>query len=268
MCKVIAIANQKGGVGKTVTAANLGSGLARSGKKVLLIDSDSQGSLSISMGIQSPDKLESSLATLIGNIINEQEIGVDKVLINMQREVGITNPPLWGEVNLIPGNIELSAAEVNLVNAFSRETILRQLVDYLRTQYDYILIDCMPSLGMLTINALTCADSVLIPVQASYLPIKGLQQLISTIGRIKRQLNPKLQIEGILFTMVDARTNLARDVMKQINDAYSSRIHFFNSYIPMSVRLAETSIEGKSIYEYDPRGKAAIAYEALIKEVM
>lgn len=256
MCKVIAIANQKGGVGKTVTAANLGSGLARSGKKVLLIDSDSQGSLSISMGIQSPDRLDKSLATLISKVINEEEIDVPNFV------------SLRDEVDLIPGNIELSAAEVNLVNAFSRENILRQVVEQVRDAYDYILIDCMPSLGMLTINALTCADSVLIPVQASYLPIKGLQQLLSTIGRIKRQLNPKLQIEGILFTMVDARTNLAKDVMKQISDAYSSRIRFFNSYIPMSVRLAETSIEGKSIYEYDPRGKAAIAYEALIKEVM
>lgn len=150
----------------------------------------------------------------------------------------------------------------------SRETILREYVNRAREIYDYIIIDCMPSLGMLTINALACADSVLIPVQAAYLPVKGLQQLIKTIGRVQRQLNPKLTIEGILLTMVDNRTNYAKDIALQVYDAYADNLTVFDCEIPMSVRAAETSAEGSSLYVYDPKGKAAFAYTALIKEVI
>ena len=157
---------------------------------------------------------------------------------------------------------------VSLVNAMSRELILRSLVDKLREFYDFILIDCMPSLGMMTINALACADSVLIPVQAAYLPVKGLQQLIKTIGRVKKQLNPKLKIEGILLTMVDYRTNYARDISLMVYDTYSASIKVFGSEIPMSVRAAEVSVEGKSIYSYDPKGKVACAYKSLTEEVL
>lgn len=171
-------------------------------------------------------------------------------------------------MDLLPGNIELSGLEISINGVISRETILKQYVDRMREFYDYIIIDCMPSLGLLTINALACADSVLIPVQAAYLPVKGLQQLIKTIGRVKRQLNPELEIEGILLTMVDNRTNYAKDIVKQVHEVYSESIKVFDAEIPLSVRAAETSAEGSSLYQYDPKGKAAVAYSDFIKEVL
>lgn len=257
MCKVISVSNQKGGVGKTVTCVNLGIGLAREGYKVLMIDADPQGSLSISLGFDEPDKLENSLATIMLKIINDDEFDMSE---------GILKHPEG--VDLLPGNIELSGLEISLTGVISRETILREYVNRARAIYDFIIIDCMPSLGMLTINALACADSVLIPVQAAYLPVKGLQQLIKTIGRVQRQLNPKLTIEGILLTMVDNRTNYAKDIALQVYDAYADSLTVFDCEIPMSVRAAETSAEGSSLYVYDPKGKAAFAYTALIKEVI
>ncbi len=227
------------------------------GKKVLLIDTDPQGSLSISLGYSEPDEMENTLATLMMNIVNDEEFCLEDVLIHHEEGVDI-----------LPSNIELSAIEVSLVNVMSRELILRQLVERVRDAYDFIIIDCMPSLGMMTINALACADAVLIPVQAAYLPVKGLQQLIKTISRVKRQLNPKLKIEGILLTMVDNRTNYAKDICSMVYEAYSSSIKVFKTEIPMSVRAAEISAEGSSIYKYDPKGKAAYAYGELTKEVL
>ena len=256
-CRVISVSNQKGGVGKTVTCVNLGIGLAREGKKVLLIDADPQGSLTISLGFQEPDRFEHSLATTMMKIINDECLYVQDGIIHHEEGVDI-----------LPGNIELSGLEVSLVGVISRETILKEYVEKARKEYDYIIIDCMPSLGMLTINALVCADSVLIPVQTAYLPVKGLQQLIKTIGRVKRQLNPNLQIEGILLTMVDNRTNYAKDISRQVNEAYSASVNVFDVEIPMSVKAAEISAEGSSIYVYDPKGKATFAYTALIKEVI
>ena len=257
MCRVIAIANQKGGVGKTTTTSNLGIGLARQGKKVLLIDADAQGSLTASLGIREPDRLEITLATIMGNIINDEEIRLDYGILSHDEGV-----------DFIPGNIELSGLETSLINVMSRETVLRTYIDLQRENYDYILIDCMPSLGMITINVFTCADSILIPVQAAYLPIKGLEQLIKTIGKVKRQINQKLEIEGILLTMVDNRTNYAKDISNLLIENYGSRVHMFENSIPMSVRAAEISAEGVSIYKHDPNGKVASAYKSLTKEVL
>ena len=257
MCKVIAVSNQKDGVGKTVSCVNLGIELAQEGKKVLLIDADPQGSLTISLGYEEPDEMEYSLATLMLNIVNDEKLNMEKTILHHKEGV-----------DLIPANIELSAIEVSLVNEMSRELIMRSLVERLREFYDFIIIDCMPSLGMMTINALACADSVLIPVQAAYLPVKGLQQLIKTIGRVKKQLNPKLKIEGILLTMVDNRTNYAKDISALVVENYGSKVRIFENSIPMSVRAAEISAEGVSIYEHDPNGKVASAYQSLTEEVL
>ena len=257
MCKIIAVANQKGGVGKTTTTGNLGIGLAKQGKKVLLIDADAQGSLTASLGYTEPDTLEITLATMMGKLINDEEVEPTEGILHHEEGV-----------DLMPGNIELFGLEVSLVNVMSREMILRWYTERIRESYDYILIDCMPSLGMITINALACVDSVLVPVQAAYLPVKGLQQLIKTISKVKRQMNPKLEIEGILLTMVDSRTNYAKDISSMLKDAYGSRVRIFSNVIPVSVRAAEISAEGISIYKHDPKGKVASAYYSLTEEVL
>ena len=211
MCKVISVVNQKGGVGKTTTTVNVGIGLAREGKKVLLIDADPQGSLTASLGYEEPDDLRITLATIMMDVINEEEISLEDGILHHQENV-----------DLLPANIELSALEVTMGNVMSREMIMKEYIDAIRGRYDYILIDCMPSLGMMTINALVSSDSVLIPVQAAYLPVKGLQQLIKTILTVKKRLNRKLAIEGILLTMVDFRTNYARDIASRVHTTYGS----------------------------------------------
>ena len=205
MCKVISIVNQKGGCSKTTSAVNIGIGLANAGKKVVLIDADAQGSLTASLGFQKPDELKVTLATIMAKTINEEEIDLSKVILHHEEGV-----------DLVPGNIELSGLEVQLSNVLSRELILKEFVDSLRDSYDYILIDCAPSLGMMTINALVAADEVIIPVQAAYLPVKGLQQLMKTINMVKRRLNKKLQIDGILLAMVDYRTTFARNISAEL----------------------------------------------------
>ena len=253
--KTIALANQKGGVGKSTTAASLGIGLSRQGKKVLLIDADAQGNMTQMLGWAQPDELSPTLADLMGKIITDQPITPGEGIL-VHRE----------GVHLLPANIELSAMEVTLVNTMSRETVLKQYLSSVSDQYDFALIDCMPSLGMLTINALTAADSVIIPVQADYLPARGLEQLLKTVARVKRQLNPKLEVDGILLTMVDNRTVFSREMCQKVRQNYGTRV--LMSEIPRSVRAAEISAVGKSIYEYDPNGKATQAYEKLTKEVL
>ena len=253
MCKIIAIANQKGGVGKTTTTSNLGIGLAKQGKRVLLIDADAQGSLTASLGFTEPDKLEETLATVMANIINDVEMEDDYGILRHEEGIDL---------------IELSGLEVSLVNVMSRELVMRSYIEQVKERYDYILIDCMPSLGMITINAFASADSILIPVQAAYLPVKGLEQLIKTIGKVKRQINPKLSIEGILLTMVDSRTNYAKDISALLIENYGSKVKIFENSIPISVRAAEISAEGVSIYQHDPKGKVASAYQSLTEEVL
>lgn len=256
MSKIIAIANQKGGVGKTTTCLNLGIGLAKEGKRVLLIDADAQGNLTSALGITQPDDLEHSLATLILDVIEEKEPKVPKTLCHHKEGV-----------DFLPGNVLLASLEISLVNAISRETVIKRMLDPISESYDYILIDCQPSLGILTVNALVAADSVLIPVQAHYFSMQGLQELFKTIGKARRTLNRNLQIEGILFTFMQ-KTRFNSEIVQAITSAYEEQIPFFTQKIPQSIRAAETSAEGHSIFVHDPKGKIAEAYQQVVEEVL
>ena len=260
-CKVIAIANQKGGVGKTTTAVNLGVALGISGKKVLLIDADPQGSLTKSCKIDSADadKLEVTLSELMAN----EMTGEDKDYLLISDSI-----KQFETVDLIPSNISLSGTETALFNCMSRESVLKRTIEPLRQKYDVILIDCMPSLGMMTINALAAADSVIIPCEPSFLSVKGLGLLLHSISKIKRQINPKLKIDGVLMTMVDSRTINAREITAALRDAMGININVFNIEIPRSVRATECPNVGESIFVHDPGGKVAEAYALLTKEVI
>lgn len=260
MSKVIGIVNQKGGVGKTTTAINLGVGLVKAGKKVLIVDMDPQGSLSAAMGYRDTDQGGYiTIKNILERVIEDKLSDSDEEFGILKQEEGI---------DIVPANIELAALEVSLVNVMSRERILAQYIDSVRQQYDYILLDSMPSLGMITINVLAASDSVLIPVQAAYLPVKGLQQLIQTVMKVKRQINPKLEIEGILLTLVDKRTKYAREIEQMLRDAYGHQLNIYEETIPLSVRAAETSAEGKSIFLHAPNAVVAKAYIEIAERII
>ena len=254
---VIACVNQKGGTGKTTTCENLGAGLVMNGKKVLLVDFDPQASLSISLGYPKPEELPVTIADMMKKVVDEKEIRPGEGILH--HEEGM---------DLMPSSIELSGMEVALVNTISRETVLKEYLESVKRDYDFVLLDCSPSLGMLTINAMAAADTLLIPVQASYLPAKGLEQLLQTVNKVRRQINPRLKIEGILLTMVDARTNDAKEISDLIRNAYGGKIKVYDTEIPRSVRASEISKEGTSIFKHDPGGKVADAYRELTREVV
>ena len=253
MCRIIAIANQKGGVGKTTTCVNLGIGLARAGKKVLLVEADAQGSMAVSLGIQEPDELDVTLVNIMEKVINDEDVEPGEGII--RHEEGI---------DFIPANIELAGLETSLVNVMSREQVLRLYLEGVKADYDYILIDCMPSLGMITINALVAADSVLIPVQCEYYALEGLSELISTLKTIRKKYNPYLDIEGVVFTMFSLRYNLTVQVVEQVQKYFGSKM--YKTTIPRSIRISEAPSYGQPINFYEPKGKGSEAYMDLAIE--
>ena len=257
MTKVISIANQKGGVGKTSTTVNLGAGLQKLGFDVLLIDLDAQGNLTMSLGFQDPDNLSYSITDALEKAVKEENIDPSEGILSTDEGI-----------DLMPANISLSEFEVRLINEYGREAMLKQFIDSVKMNYDFILIDCAPSLNIMTINALVASDSVLIPTQPQYFSTAGLQMLFQTINKVQHKMNPELQIEGVLVTMMDKRPKFTRELVSLIREAYGSSVHVFDTEIPTSIRMTESGANGQSIFQYDPKGKVAEAYENLAKEVV
>ncbi len=255
-CKVITLTNQKGDVGKTTTAVNLGVTLAQQGKKVLLIDADAQANLTMSLGYNRPVDLSVTLSTIMQDIIDDKSIDVSKSILHHDEGV-----------DLLPSNIELSELEVRLINAIGRESVLKTCINEVKKSYDVVLVDCMPSLGMLTINVLAAADSVVIPTQPHYFSAKGLELLLRSVSKVKRQINPHLRSDGILMMMVMPRTNISKEITATVKSAYGQRIKVFDAQIPHSIRTVEATVEGKSIFAYEKSDKVAAAYEQFGKEV-
>ena len=255
-CKVIAIANQKGGVGKTTTTFNLGVALKNQGKRVLVVDADPQGDLTTYMGYNESE-LKTTLAQLMESVIYDSQLDTKQAILNNAEGI-----------DLIPSDLDLSATEAMLVNAMSREVTLRTILNNVKKDYDYILIDCMPSLGMLTINALSCSDKVVIPVQDHFLAAKGMGHLLKTVSRVKRTINPNLEVGGILLTLVNKRTNLSKETIQDLKETYGRAIKLYDTQIPLAVKTAESTSRGKSIFKYDKNSKVATAYEDFAKEVL
>lgn len=253
--KIVAISNQKGGVGKTTTSLNLGAALAERGNRVLLVDFDPQSSLTICFGVEEPDELELSIYHLM-------KMAIEDDTLPMPEEYIIKN----GNLSLIPSSIELSAIESALFNTMSREMILKSILDPLKDNYDYIIIDCAPSLGLLVVNALTACDSVLITTTAQILSAKGLELLVDSIRRVKKYTNKTITVDGILMTMYSDRVNISRKVLGAIEEAFGQAIYVFQTKIPKSIKVDEANYQGKSILDYDPNGKVAEAYVAAARE--
>ena len=255
-CKVIALTNQKGGVGKTTTAVNLGVSLAKQGKSVLLVDVDAQANLTMALGYTKTDNLPITLSDIMQDIIDGKSVDVQESILHTDEGV-----------DLLPSCVELAGVETTLIDTKNRESVLKACISEVKKNYDYVLIDCMPALGMLTINGLAAADSVIIPNQPHYFSIKGLEQLLRSVSKVKRQINPNLRIDGILMTMVMPRTKITQTVISAVKNAYGRNIKIFDTQIPFSIRAVEATAEGKSIFAYDKSGKVATAYEQFGKEV-
>lgn len=263
MAKVIAVANQKGGCGKTTLSLSLGAALTRMGYRICLVDSDAQANLTMGLGYARPDEIQITMAHIMNKII-DTGINSDKSELFRDNKYILKAQGM----DFVPSSIDLADLENVIINTISRETILKKFIDHIKHNYDYILIDCMPSLNIITINALNAADEILIPVQAQFFSAKGLELLLKTITRVKDNLNPNLVIGGVIINMYDSRYNFHNEVVEVIKAAYDEHLRIFNTKIPISVKVTEAQACGKSIFEYDAEGKIAKSYELLAKEIL